>query len=112
MNAELGNLKFHIYLHNNVVDWDMDQFDKEANKSHYCKAYRCCHCNLLELFPVRLGAPFDQPYGVLHELPAGLHELHHLVHGHPQGQAGRVGRAAAAYGERGGCLKEGSPRSS
>lgn len=27
----------------------MDQFDKETNKSHYCKAYCCCHGNLLEL---------------------------------------------------------------
>ena len=42
-------LKVHIYLHNDIVDWDMDQFDKEANKSHYRKAYCCCHGNLLEL---------------------------------------------------------------
>lgn len=27
----------------------MDQFDKETNKSHYRKAYCCCHGNLLEL---------------------------------------------------------------
>ncbi len=31
-------------------------------------------------FPVRLGAPLDQPEGILGELLDGLHELGDLVH--------------------------------
>lgn len=75
-----GKNMFCIYLHNNVVDRDMDQFHKEANKSHYCKAYCCCHCNLLEFFPVRFSASFNQSYGVFNKLTAGFHELHYLIH--------------------------------
>lgn len=74
MNAELGNLKFRIYLHNNVVDWDMDQFDKEANKSHYCKAYCCCHCNLLELCKNRKRISLGSPaYGIQEKFTRGVH---------------------------------------
>lgn len=38
-----------IYLHNDIVDWDVNQLDKEANKSHDGKANCCRHGNLLEL---------------------------------------------------------------
>lgn len=31
-------------------------------------------------FPVWFCAPLNEPYGVLDELPAGLNELHNLVH--------------------------------
>lgn len=53
---------FCIYLHNNVVDRDMDQFHKEANKSHYCKAYCCCHCNLLEFCKYKNKIQFRKPH--------------------------------------------------
>lgn len=36
------------YLHNDVIDWDMDQLDKESNKTHDSESNSCGHCNLLE----------------------------------------------------------------
>lgn len=36
------------YLHNDVVDGDVDQFDKVADETHDSKSYCCCHCNLLK----------------------------------------------------------------
>ena len=40
---------YYIYLHNDVVDGDVDQFDKETNETHDGKSDSCCHGNLLEL---------------------------------------------------------------
>lgn len=36
------------YLHNDVVDGDVDEFDKESNEAHDGKSNCCCHGNLLE----------------------------------------------------------------
>ena len=36
------------YLHNDVVDWDVDKFDEETNEAHDGKPDRCGHGNLLE----------------------------------------------------------------
>jgi len=38
------------YLHNNVVDWDMNQLHKEPDESHDCKSNRCCNGNFLILY--------------------------------------------------------------
>lgn len=32
-------------------------------------------------FPIWFGASFDEPNGILDELPAGLNELRYLIHG-------------------------------
>ena len=37
-------------LHNDVVDWDMNELHKEPNEPHDGKAHRCCHGNPLELY--------------------------------------------------------------
>lgn len=65
---------------NDVVDGDVDEFDKESNEAHDGKSNCCCHGNLLEFFSIWLCASFDESDGVLDELPAGLHELHDLIH--------------------------------
>lgn len=36
------------YLHNDVVDGDVDEFDKESNEAHDGKANCCCHGDFLE----------------------------------------------------------------
>lgn len=36
------------YLHNDVVDGNVDEFDKEANESHDGKTDSCGHGNFLE----------------------------------------------------------------
>lgn len=41
---------FKVYLHDDVINRDMDQFHKKANKSHYSKSYCCCHGNLMDSF--------------------------------------------------------------
>ena len=38
------------YLHNDVVDGDVDEFHKESDEAHDRKANRCCHGNLLEFY--------------------------------------------------------------
>lgn len=43
-----GNCVLVDYLHNDVVDGDVDEFDKESNEAHNGKSNRCCHGNLLE----------------------------------------------------------------
>ena len=42
-------LHYGIYLHNNVVDRDVNELDKKSNESHDGKANSCGHGNLLEL---------------------------------------------------------------
>lgn len=36
------------YLHNDVVDGDVNEFDEETNETHDSKPNRCSHGNLLE----------------------------------------------------------------
>ena len=37
------------YIHNDVIDRDVDQFDEEPNETHDGKANCSSHCDLLEL---------------------------------------------------------------
>lgn len=41
-------LKVWSYLHNDVVDGDVDELDKEPNEAHNGKPNRRCHGDLLE----------------------------------------------------------------
>lgn len=59
----------------------MDEFDEESDEAHDCKPDRCGHGDFLEFFSIWLGASFDEPNGILDELPAGLNELRYLIHG-------------------------------
>jgi hypothetical protein len=69
--------------HDNIIDWDMNKFDKKTNKSHHDKSQSCCLCNLGKFykklhhgdkyfwcltFPVRLCAFLDQIFRVLDKL--------------------------------------------
>jgi hypothetical protein len=38
-----------VYLHNDVVDGNVDEFDKESDESHDTKSYGRCYGNLLKL---------------------------------------------------------------
>lgn len=38
------------YLHNNVVDGDVDEFDEKSNKTHNTEPDSSCDGNLLELW--------------------------------------------------------------
>merc|ERR1712142_336472 len=66
--------------HDDVVDGDVDEFDKEADESHDGEPNGGRNRNLLELFSVWLCAPLDQSDGVLGELLEGVDELHDLIH--------------------------------
>ena len=37
-----------LYSHNDVVDGDVDEFDKESNKAHDRKTNGCCKSYLLK----------------------------------------------------------------
>lgn len=39
-----------VYLHNDVVDWDVYQFNKESNKAHDSKSDGSGYSNLLEFY--------------------------------------------------------------
>lgn len=43
-------LSWIVYLHNDVVDGDVNELDKETNESHDGKPNRCGHCNLLKFW--------------------------------------------------------------
>ena len=45
----LGYLLLPFYLHNDVIDWNVDKFHEKSNKSHNRKSNSCCHGNLLKL---------------------------------------------------------------
>jgi len=38
-----------LNLHDDVVDWDVNQFDEETDESHNRESYRGCHGDLLKL---------------------------------------------------------------
>ncbi|KFM62057.1 hypothetical protein X975_20422, partial [Stegodyphus mimosarum] len=59
---------------NDVIDGNMNKLNKETNKSHNCKSYRCCHGNFLELLSIRLSTPLNQANRVLGKLPARLYK--------------------------------------
>ena len=66
--------KCQLGSNNDVVDWNVNELDKVPNESHDGKSNSCGNSNFLKLFPVRLGAPFYQPDGVLGELLSWLDE--------------------------------------
>jgi len=67
--------------HNDIVDWYMDEFYKEADEAHDCKPYCRRHGNLLKLFAVWFSATFDKTDRVFRELLRGIDILHYLIHG-------------------------------
>ena len=80
INVGLGKFS-RLCSDNDVVDGNVDELDEESNESHESKANGCSNGNLLELLPVWLGAPLDQPDRVLAELSQGLQLLSDLIHG-------------------------------
>lgn len=38
------------YLHNNIVDGDVNELDKKSNKAHDTESNSGCDCNFLELW--------------------------------------------------------------
>lgn len=64
-----------------VVDGNVDQFDKEADEAHDGESNSGSNSNLLEFFLVGLGAPLDQPDGILGELLHRFDGLNDLIHG-------------------------------
>lgn len=38
-----------VNIHNDVVDWDVDEFHEEADEAHDREAYSRCHGDLLKL---------------------------------------------------------------
>ena len=50
----------HRYLHNDVIDGDMDELDKEANEAHNSESDSSCESDLLEFLSIGFGAFFDK----------------------------------------------------
>lgn len=70
----------NLWSDDDVVDWDVDKFHKEANEAHYAKSDGGSDCDFLEFPPVGLCATLDQSDGVLGEEAAGFAEFHYLIH--------------------------------
>jgi hypothetical protein len=60
-----------------IVDWNVNDFNKESNCSHHKKSHTDGSCNLGKLFTIRFGALFDQMHRILGKLLERLNE--HLV---------------------------------
>ena len=58
----------------NIVDWNMNELDKETNESHDQKPNTGCLGNLHEFLSVWLGALLDQVHGIASKLLEGLHQ--------------------------------------
>jgi len=69
-----------LRAYNDVVDWNVDQLNEEADKSHDCEADCCCHGNFLKLFPVWFRAALDKSYRVFSELFRWVDVRHNLIH--------------------------------
>lgn len=69
-----------LTAHNDIVDGDVDEFDKETDETHDGKSNSCCHGDLLELFSIWLCASFYESDRVFNELSARFNELHYLIH--------------------------------
>merc|ERR1719158_152507 len=65
---------------NNVIDGDVDEFDKESNETHQRKSNSCCNCNLLKLFPVWFCTSLDKSDGILPKLSQRFNCLCYLIH--------------------------------
>ena len=63
-----------------VVDGDVNQLDEKSDETHDGESNGRGHGDLLELFPIRLGASFDQADRVLAELFEGVQGNHNLIH--------------------------------
>jgi hypothetical protein len=74
-------MKFkHKNLHNDIIDWNMDKFDKETNESHEGKTDSSGESDLLKFFSIRLGTFLDETVRILHELFAWLNVLVDVIH--------------------------------
>lgn len=56
-----------------VVDWDEDEFYKEAYESHHNEPNRCTKCYLREFFTIGFVASLDETSAVLREPSQGIH---------------------------------------
>ena len=43
----------HFLLHNNIVDWNVNQFDEESDESHNGESNSCCHGDFLEFWKTK-----------------------------------------------------------
>jgi hypothetical protein len=66
-----------LISHENVIDGNVNQLDKETDETHDEKSSGGGLGDRGELFAVGLGALLDQMHRVLGKLPKGLNE--HLV---------------------------------
>lgn len=48
-NYTLFIVHYNLYLHNDVIDWDVDEFHKESDKPHHCKPDGSRKSNALKL---------------------------------------------------------------
>lgn len=69
-----------MLLYNDVIDRNMDQFNKETNESHDGKTNSCSKGNFLKFFSIRLRTSFNESHGIFGELFAWLESIGNLVH--------------------------------
>lgn len=70
-----------LRANNNIIDGDVDQFDKETDEAHYTEAHGGGDSNLLEFLAIGLRATFHQTNGVLGKGASWFTEFHYFIHG-------------------------------
>lgn len=73
-------LSYILWSHNNVIDWNMDEFDEETDEAHDAEANRCGNSDFLEFTTVWLCATFHQSDGILCKYTAWFAEFNNLIH--------------------------------
>lgn len=75
------NQSIDLIIDDDIIDWNVNQFDKESDKAHDGKADGGCDGNFLELFAVWFRATTNQTDGVAGKLFARVDEGDDLIHG-------------------------------
>lgn len=73
-------MRSFLWTDNDIVDWNVDEFDEETDEAHDAESNSGSNSNLLEFTAIWFCAPFHQTNGIFGEQTAGLTEANKLIH--------------------------------
>jgi hypothetical protein len=75
-----GSKRRSLVVDDNVIDWNVNQFDEKADEAHDGETDGGSNRNLFELFAVRLGTTTNQTHRIAGELFHRFNERNDLIH--------------------------------
>ena len=70
----------NLRAYNDIIDWDVNQFDEETNETHYAESNSGGYRNLLEFLAIGFCATFYKSNRVLGENSTRFAEFYNFVH--------------------------------